>query len=320
MRPRGPNSQTVGLKLQTKVLILLGTLTLCYVFFFWKYSSKEGESIGTIATEEKTDCSPCPKQTECLPCAAACEIKPDATPISPAISSKNKKQLYQCDIPNPNFLSQVGQDKWVYDKFFTNRCGGVYLDIGAHDGKGISNSYFFEHEANWRGMCVEPNPQTFKTLAVNRPRCININAVLGQEKKKMTFRVVKGVDVLSGLVEFMDPRHLDRIAGEKKLNNLKDEDIYDVQVDMLQATELLEVHDMLNIDFLSLDTEGSELQILRSFDWSKINIHVMTVENNFRSSDVKDYLKEKGITFVNNLSGQDDLYVDNNYCAKTGIC
>jgi len=302
-------------------LILLGALTLFYVIFFWNYSNKEKDATNS-ALEEKRDCpkvEPCLKQAECAVCPQAKEcaqIRPDISPTP----TKSIKQLYDCQIPNPTFLSQVAQDKWVYDKYFSNRCGGVYLDIGAHDGKKISNSHFFEHQANWRGMCVEPNPETFKNLSMNRPRCINVNAVWGKEKKKMTFRVVRGVDVLSGLVEFMDPRHLDRIAGEKKLNNLKDEDIYDVQVDMLQATELLEVHNMLNIDFLSLDTEGSELQILSSFDWEKIRVHVMTVENNFGTTDVRTFLKDKGIVWITNLSGQDDVYEDPQYCAKTGLC
>jgi len=305
-----------GLKMQTKVMLLLTTLTLVYVIFFWRYSQKEKETPEQIVEcpkVEQCDLSKCPE------CPPQNKITCPSTDIIP-IESSIKKQLYKCEILEPKFQSQVAQDSWIYNRFFSNRCGGVYLDVGAHDGKKISNSYFFEVQANWRGMCVEPNPETFKNLSMNRPRCVNINAVLGTERKKMTFRVVRGVDVLSGLLEFMDPRHLDRIAGEKKQNNLKDEDIYDVQVDMIPTTELLEVHDMLNIDFLSLDTEGSELQILKSFDWNKIRIHVLTVENNFRSSEVKDYLSGKGIQWIHNLSGQDDIYEDPNYCKKTGIC
>ena len=57
--------------------------------------------------------------------------------------------------------------------------GSTVVEIGANDGVHMANSYFFEQHLGWRSLCVEANPITFSRLVRNRPRCINVNALVG---------------------------------------------------------------------------------------------------------------------------------------------
>ena len=68
---------------------------------------------------------------------------------------------------------QYKQDKYL-DTLFKKKSNGTFVDIGAHDGVTFSNSYFFEKERNWKGICVEPIPEIFSKLDETR-NCIKIN-------------------------------------------------------------------------------------------------------------------------------------------------
>lgn len=50
------------------------------------------------------------------------------------------------------------------ERFFKNLKNGVFFDIGAHDGVSLSNTYFFEKELGWSGICLEPIPEVFERL------------------------------------------------------------------------------------------------------------------------------------------------------------
>lgn len=69
------------------------------------------------------------------------------------------------------FYSQYKQDEYLYKKFFKKKRNGVFFDIGAHNGIKISNTYFFEKNLGWTGVCVEPRDSAFEELEKNR-ECI----------------------------------------------------------------------------------------------------------------------------------------------------
>ena len=62
------------------------------------------------------------------------------------------------------FRSQAGQDLWVFGEVFNEQRNGFFLDVGAHDGVAISNTYILENRYDWRGICIEANPDTFEVL------------------------------------------------------------------------------------------------------------------------------------------------------------
>jgi len=204
-----------------------------------------------------------------------------------------------------NYQSQYGQDKALNELYFKNKKNGVFVDIGAHDGKTLSNSYFFEKELQWTGMCVEPLPKVFEQLKENR-NCILVNGCAWKEDTKKTFRIIEGYsEMLSGLVDTYPEQHKQRIADEAKAVA---QQIVDTEVDCYDTTKLLLQNDLTHIDFLSIDVEGSELDILSSIDYDKIQIDVILAENNYDDQNLRDFLAAKGYTYVYRLA-IDDIYV-----------
>ena len=81
------------------------------------------------------------------------------------------------DAKNTGYYSQYGQDKFIHETFFSNKRDGTFVEIGASDGFFISNTYFFEKNLNWKGICIEPNPKLFSSLKKNR-NCICYNCCI----------------------------------------------------------------------------------------------------------------------------------------------
>lgn len=77
-----------------------------------------------------------------------------------------------------SYLSQAGQDKWVDQCVFRGKKRGYFLDIGAFDGREISNTYFLEKYRNWDGICIEGDSKNFARLVRNR-RCQCVKAIIG---------------------------------------------------------------------------------------------------------------------------------------------
>jgi len=201
------------------------------------------------------------------------------------------------------FYSQFEQDKVVYENFFKNKINGYFVDIGAHDGVTFSNSKFFE-ELNWEGVCVEPNPIIFEQLKSNRKcKCIQ-KAISDKTGSAQFFQIVEGADMLSGLVDEFSQKGIQNIYSNLK-NTEKGFDYINVELDLFEN-----IVDQTEIDFLSIDTEGNELKILQTIDFSKYNIKVITLENNEYDSRFLDFLSPKGFTFVKRL-GCDELYINN---------
>lgn len=207
-----------------------------------------------------------------------------------------------------NHISQLGQEKFLNDNYFHNKKDGIFIDIGAHNGITYSNSKFFE-EMGWSGMCVEPNPEVFKQLKENR-NCICENYAISDEEGVGEFLLVKGwAEMLSGLVKEYIPAHTGRIDYEIEIHGGSKEVI---PINTIKLQTLIEKHNLTNIDFLSIDTEGNELKVIKSIDFSKTNVFAITVENNYREIFIKEYLTSIGFTHVTDLV-QDEVYINNNY-------
>lgn len=176
------------------------------------------------------------------------------------------------------FYSQYEQDRYVYENFFKDKKNGVFVDIGAHDGISLSNTYFFEKSLGWQGICIEPIPEVFERLQANR-KCLCMQGCIYDKSDKVGFLRVHGYpEQLSGIMENYDPRHLERINREVKSRGGSTEVI---EVKCYALTQLLLDQGLKHIDYLSIDTEGGEMGILKSIDFSKIDIEVIDVENNY---------------------------------------
>jgi len=209
---------------------------------------------------------------------------------------------------SPKFYSQCGQDSFVYNTFFKNKTDGVFVDIGAHNGINLSNTYFFEKQCGWSGMCIEPMPEVFAQLQKNRD-CICIEGCIYEKADHVRFLKINSSDpvltMFSGIIENFDARHLQNIAKWTSGGKGTYEEIV---VNCYKVQDLLAQYGMHHIDYLSLDTEGGELEILKSIDFDVVTIDVIDVENNFHESKFEDFLQTKGYKKIRELDW-DDIYV-----------
>lgn len=153
--------------------------------------------------------------------------------------------------------SQFGQDVFVYDNFFENKRNGTFVDIGAHDGVTLSNTYMFEKNFGWKGWCFEPNPVVFEKLITNRT-CECHEIAIDDYDGIGEFKIVTGyAEMLSGLQNNYNEQHLNRIKHE--INQFGGmEETLEVPVCTLKSV----LHKDTEIDYLSIDTEGGELKII----------------------------------------------------------
>lgn len=207
------------------------------------------------------------------------------------------------------YYSQYKQDSFIYNTFFKDKKNGTFVEIGANNGILISNTYFFEKYLGWSGICIEPIPDRFEELQKNR-NCICINGCITDVSGWKEFLLLTGpnhIQMLSGLVEKYDSQHVERIENELKENGGSKKV---VRVECFRLMDLLKHFAIKHIDYISIDTEGGELSILKSIDYDSVEISIIGVENNYDSSDINDFLISKGYIFVTRL-GCDEIYKRN---------
>jgi FkbM family methyltransferase len=204
------------------------------------------------------------------------------------------------------FYSQYGQDKWLYNTFFINKGPGVFMEIGADDGIDKSNTLFFEESLGWKGICIEPSPKRFKLLEQNRT-CICENYAVSNVVGEVKFLDIAGWGKgLSGIVHKYDSRHRKRIEDELRHPLNKGKEVIKINTELLP--NLLDKHNITEIDFCTIDTEGGEYDILSTLDFNKYNIRIIIVENNYGDDKISKLLTDNGYKKIHKLE-IDDVYV-----------
>jgi FkbM family methyltransferase len=194
--------------------------------------------------------------------------------------------------------SQLGQDLEVV-KYYNQ---GYFIEIGASDGIELSNTYLLETKYNWSGICCEPIPSKFKQLVKNRPhsKCYQ-EAVYHKSGLSVTFDIAEVSSLLSGITEHID-------AHKHTVDKMK-------TVIQVQTITLMDVLEKANapsfIEYMSLDTEGTELEILKPFDFDKYTFGLIDVEHNYmepRRTDIRNLLLSKGYVYKGE-NKWDDMYI-----------
>lgn len=195
-------------------------------------------------------------------------------------------------------MSQLGQDKQVLE-YYSQKKEGYFIEIGAYDGVSLSNTLLLENHG-WSGICIEPLPKVYAELVKNR-KCKTYNCAVDNVSGK-TLSFVEA-DMLSGDIDRID---LDRIKQEFGVDKLKET----IKVETQNLTEILiDAGAPKFIEFLSLDTEGSELDILKGLDHSLFTFGYISVEHNYKEpvrSQIKNFLVSKGYTFYKENKWDDD--------------
>ena len=201
----------------------------------------------------------------------------------------------------PLSKAQLQQDLFVLCETSFKR-EGFFVEFGATNGVDLSNTWLLENKFSWRGILAEPAKCWHDALKSNRKVFIDTNCVWSQTDKSLDFEEVKYAE-LSTLSRFKNE------DGNRALRN--DSSNYKVRTVSLNDL-LMRYAAPYEIDYLSIDTEGSEYEILSTFDFSKYKIKIITVEHNRTSNRQKIYslLQSKGyIRKFENFSLFDDWYV-----------
>ena len=210
------------------------------------------------------------------------------------------------------YYSEKGQDKVVHLDYFEGYRSGVFVDIGAYNGVTDSHSCFFERELGWTGLCVEPIPNIFDELKANRI-CTCIQGCVANRTCVSQFLKVtspdKNTEMLSGLIDKFEPRHMQRIhreigrfGGSSELIDMK----------CYTINDLLAYHGISHINLLILETEGSEFDILSTFNFARHPTDVILVGDHYGDKRFIPFLASKGFYFVDRLH-QDLLFVHQDF-------
>jgi FkbM family methyltransferase len=185
--------------------------------------------------------------------------------------------------------SQLRQDIKVAE-YYNEKRGGFFVEIGAYDGIALSNTYGLERFLGWTGICVEPLASRYADLIKNRTsRCCNL-AVYNQSDLTLVFDVEGDAGMLSGISSHIDC-HKATVNKNKKTITMR----------TISLNDLLERYDAPNfIEYLSLDTEGSEYEILKTLNFKKWKFGIIDVEHNYvepRRTMIKKLLLENGYAY-----------------------
>ena len=186
------------------------------------------------------------------------------------------------------FLSQYGQDMVVAE--LLPQRNGTFLDIGAFDGMSFSNSFYLEKHLGWTGVCVEPNPVQFGRLQECRSCHCEQAAVVARATDEMEFTILAGEGaMLSGLCSVASGEktsRIERMMAEGRTHMEK------VRVSCRTVPEILGNASLTKVDFISLDIEGGELEIVKALDFDEMGTSVIAVEANNNSRELAVCLKK----------------------------
>jgi FkbM family methyltransferase len=194
--------------------------------------------------------------------------------------------------------AQWGQDLWVVEKTGYKR-HGFFVEFGATDGVRLSNTFMLEKEFGWSGLCAEPNPEFFAKLQKNRSCVVSRDCISGQSGQQVRFVLA---DEYGGINDFFNDTHNGKREAFSALGK-------EIALTTLSLDDFLKKHDAPHtIDYLSLDTEGSEYEILRNFPFEKWDVRLITVEHNFTPirDQIRELLSSKGYSWQE--AQTDDLF------------
>ncbi len=197
--------------------------------------------------------------------------------------------------------SQLGQDLLVLGKSGFKR-DGYFVEFGACDGVLFSNSHLLEKRFGWSGILAEPDQKFHACLKKNRTANIETNCVWKTTGTTLTFNETKQIG-LSTLDQFSN--------SDKHKKSRKNGSLYEVLT--ISLSDMLEKYNAPHMmDYLSIDTEGSELDILQSLNFQRYRFKIITCEHNNTSNREKIYalLTKQGYTRILTSHSQfDDWYV-----------
>jgi FkbM family methyltransferase len=192
------------------------------------------------------------------------------------------------------FYSQAGQDKWVVTEVFNFKKKGFFLEIGAYDGRNLSNTYWLEKHLGWDGVCIEADKKNFEKLRINR-KCLCLNICVGSGTDLIYFVAERGP--YSGALK---SRRQCEIHGDLDApqNSLPTIPICQVFTDCKVPR---------TIDYLSLDVEGMEYEVMEKFPFGSHTFLCATIER--PEPRLRELLHSHGYILVCDQPGLDSFFI-----------
>lgn len=197
----------------------------------------------------------------------------------------------------------LGFQDLIFAALFPERLqnSGYFIEIGVGDGRVHSNTWLFERAFGWSGLLIEPNPRFHGAIRDQRPNAALETTAAFDRSDVLTF---VDDDRLGGIAERRDyARHQARGEGKGL-----------IEVETAPTEELFARHAVPEtVDFMTVDTEGSEKEILSAIDFSRRRFLFLCVEHNFdraREGTYKALLQPLGYRqILPNASGIDAIFV-----------
>jgi FkbM family methyltransferase len=193
---------------------------------------------------------------------------------------------------------------------YVDHDNGYFVELGANDGVAQSNSLYFEKHRNWRGLLIEPTPHNFLKCRKNRSALNSIHCAacvsFGYEKEFVRIAYSNLMSTPVGLKsDIADPMSHAQL-GTQFLRNAESVFEFGAVARTLNSI-LIDAESPVVIDFLSLDVEGAELEVLQGVDHSQFRFKYILVEcRDFER--MSTYLDAQGYQFTEQFSSQDYLF------------
>jgi FkbM family methyltransferase len=213
------------------------------------------------------------------------------------------------------YYSQCKEDEYLNNNIFKNKRNGIYIELGALDGILYSNTKFFQDTLNWTGILIEPHPNKFNLLKMNRPNNFLFNNLVSCHNNPLEFRYfVDGHAAVSGVENTLSKHHFETYF-ESNNNFIKSLPQNKIIMNPVKLIDIVKKTNINHIDFLSLDVEGHEYEVLQSWDFS-IPIDIILIEtlgaNNEKDELCRNLLIKNNYKFVCKCS-HNEIYATHNY-------
>jgi FkbM family methyltransferase len=182
-----------------------------------------------------------------------------------------------------NFYSQYGEER-ILSQFFGDKQHGFLVDIGAMDGITYSNSRYLIEDKSWSGILVEPHPEYFQNLQRiyqnnNNVRLLNYGC-FNVETELDFYPYSTGIDGSVSTISQDFKERVTRIHGDKYQKTIK--------INTMTLNNIIK--DCESVDFLSIDVEGVDMEVLSSNDWTKNRPSLVCVEHSMDINILNEFM------------------------------
>lgn len=200
--------------------------------------------------------------------------------------------------------SQCGEDL-IIESIIPLKKDGLYVDVGANHPIKYSNTFLFKMKG-WRGINIEPNPFRMKLFSIFRKSDVNLNIGIGVNESEMDFYIFD--EHTLSTFDANSAEEFKKIGHKVKKT---------IKVNILPLRNILEKYcDGKQIDILSIDTEGYDLEVLKSNDWDKFRPRFVIIETlEYRKDGEGKKLNDIFDPFMNNINYKKiaDTYINTIY-------